>query len=285
MTATEYATAEDIIADRPTPRVLLVSPATATRLLERNVHNRKISPVIVEKYRRDMDAGRWIYAADPIRFDVQGKLLDGQHRLAALAECPPETNLPFLIVAGLPPETQQVMDSGKARLAGQQLNMLGYKNGNLLASSVKLTIVHDEGLLFRDSMQKQLITHGHIQQWVADNPDIVELIQENATTLKKVDVAPSVATAAFIQFVYLDVDDAREFFELLRYGAGTRGHPIVTLDKKLQRMRRLDKKVSARDGLAWFFLAWNGWRAGEEVFRIQRPRSSKWTPENFPVPE
>lgn len=284
MTATDHATAKDTVADRPQERKLLLNPAIATRMLERNTHNRKLDPITVEKYRRDMAAGRWVYAADPIRFDVSGALLDGQHRLAALAECDPDVNLPMLIVAGLPPETQQVMDSGKARLAGQQLQMLGHKNGNILAAAVKRIIIYDESLLFRDNRNTRLITHSHIQRWIADNPGIVSHVQELISTLRNLDIAPRIATAAAICFLRIDVADTYEFFELLHDGAGTKGHPIVTLDKKLQRIRRQGQQLSDRDGLALFFLAWNAWREGRELTKFQRPRGGKWTVGTFPEP-
>lgn len=282
-TALDLATGRDIQSDRPTARTLLINAQVAKRMLERNTRNRNVSATVVEKYRRDMAAGRWVYAADPIRFDINGKLLDGQHRLAALAQCE-GLSLPFLVVSGLPPETQQVMDSGRARLAGQQLHMAGVKNANIMAAAIKTRIIIEDDLLFRDNKQAQLITSIHIQQWAATHHDMMEAVRPIVSTAKSLDASPSVAIAAAFEFLDVDEEDTYEFFQLLRDGAGTRGHPIVTLDKTLQRYRRQDRKLSRRDALAMFFTAWNAWRSDRELTKFQRPRGGKWTAKTFPWP-
>ena len=105
-----------------TANKIAVTPEIARQWLLNNVHNRPVSATTVEKYRINMIAGQWKYAADPIRFAIGGNLLDGQHRLIALAGIPDEVGIavPFLVVRGLPQESQKYMDQGSKRGAGQQ---------------------------------------------------------------------------------------------------------------------------------------------------------------------
>lgn len=58
----------------------------------------------------------------------------------------------------------------------------------------------------------------------------------------------------------------------------------VTLDKRLQRMRREGLKMPERDYLALFILAWNAWRDGKQMSKFQRPRGGRWSEANFPEP-
>lgn len=266
---------------RPTQSIMLISSEMAERLLSRNVKNRPISPTTVETYRRDMAAGRWVYAADPIRFDTNGDLQDGQHRLMAHSKCE-GLSLPYLVVRGLAPEAQGVMDHGRKRLASQQLTMNNVRHATIVAAAARLYIAWDEGLLFKDTKQLGLITVPQIEQWVAEHQHLLDRINPIINKVRDIDAPPSIIITAAIRFSQIDADDADEFFTLLIEGAGTAGHPIVTLDKRLQRLRREGLKMPQRDYLALFITAWNAWREGRTISKFQRPRGGAWSVKTFP---
>jgi hypothetical protein len=59
-----------------------ITPAMAREWLEKNIeNNRGVGAQVVDAYARDMLAGKWYIPGDPIRFDEDGNLIDGQHRL------------------------------------------------------------------------------------------------------------------------------------------------------------------------------------------------------------
>ena len=89
----------------PTFMVISVTPTLAAAWLALNNNNRRAADRVVARYRADMLEGRWEFAGDPIRFDAQGNLIDGQHRLLALAGCPEGTQFKFLVVRNLPVES------------------------------------------------------------------------------------------------------------------------------------------------------------------------------------
>lgn len=78
---------------------------------------RALSQGTAEVYFREMNAGRWRMTGEPIIFDTQGRLMDGQHRLAAAlmmieaGKRPPS----FLCVYGIDRETESLIDTGRAR--------------------------------------------------------------------------------------------------------------------------------------------------------------------------
>ena len=230
-----------------------------------------------------METGVWQFAADPIRFDTEGNLLDGQHRLQALANCESGTKIRFLVVYGLEAESQLVMDQGRKRSAGQQLSMLGVPNSSNVASGVRIHLIRITGMLFRDTKESQVVASaGAIEKWVRENPDVVEGLHPLVYLMRTTDAPPSVAYAAGIAFWELSPDRCKEFFHLLSAGAG-RGHPINALDKRLQRIRRAQTPVTKREALGMFFQTWNSWVENRTIDRIQRPRGGSYTSDNFPV--
>jgi len=98
---------------------------TATRemvdsLLSMNVENRNIRSRVVERYKRDIEAGRWHLTNQGIGISSDGILIDGQHRLVAIKEAgyPP---IQILIVSGLNKEAQKAVDQHAKRSARDML--------------------------------------------------------------------------------------------------------------------------------------------------------------------
>jgi hypothetical protein len=274
----------DVVSARIDHAVVMVDAAIAARWLKRNVKNRNVRQAVVGRYRTDMAEGRWHFAGDPIRFDTEGNLLDGQHRLTALSELDGIT-VPLLVIRGLPNEAQGVMDQGSRRTPGDQLGLRGVKDANHVAACVKVFLTWQEGYLFRDTKAATAaITTPRVEEWVAHHPADVANLSVMGGIVKQNDAPPSVSGAAAIAFSRIDAASAVEFFKLLARGAGTEGHPIVTLDKRLQRHRREGVKVPTRDNLAFFILAWNAWRDGRQMAKFQRPRGGRWAEDNFPTP-
>lgn len=278
-------TAQNIEAkDAVTSSVIPVNAVTARKWLERNLRNRKIAPPVVERYRRDMESGRWTFAGDPIRFDINGHLIDGQHRLAALAELD-EVTIPLLVIQGLPSESQMVMDQGRKRTPGQQLGLLGIRNSNQVAAGVKHFLLWREGLMFRDSRRSQAVmTSAQIEDFVDKNANCIDRLQGYSKALNTAEAPPSATWSTAIAFDLLHPDLAQEFFVTLAGGGAPRNHPINTLDQRLRRIRRNKTSTSTREYMALIVMAWNAWRDGREIMKFQKPRGGIWTAESFPEP-
>jgi hypothetical protein len=122
--------------------VIDVDPELAKRMLAYNAKNRNLSQKTVEAYARDMVSGDWLMTGDPVRFDVKGNLIDGQHRLQAIAE----TGLTFklLIVYGLEEKARYALDMGRKRNPGDMLALMGHTRVTRLGSAARwlLTMKH-----------------------------------------------------------------------------------------------------------------------------------------------
>jgi hypothetical protein len=96
-----------------TSTIETITPEIAKRYLLANTRNRRMRKTGIEKYARDMKAGRWMLTTDAIGFDTNGALTNGQHRLEACVE----TGIPFeaIVVRGLDPESFDATDNGMNR--------------------------------------------------------------------------------------------------------------------------------------------------------------------------
>lgn len=114
----------------------LITPSIAEKMLQANLNNRNIRPAHVENIAREMSEGRFQTNGDAIRFDSNGVLLDGQHRLYGILYS--KTSQKMLVVRGLEPETMKTIDSGVKRTNGDRINMSGIKNGNVVAAAMNV---------------------------------------------------------------------------------------------------------------------------------------------------
>lgn len=83
-------------------------------LLAMNTKNRPIKPSVVAAYKRDITSGNWFLTNQGIGVSHDSVLIDGQHRLTALAECGYPA-VEMSIVWGLDPRSQKCVDQGAKR--------------------------------------------------------------------------------------------------------------------------------------------------------------------------
>ncbi|SDT84116.1 hypothetical protein SAMN04488548_10623 [Gordonia westfalica] len=74
-----------VTPQKPSASTIFVDPAMARRVLAKNTHNRPIKESQVVRLMAEMTSGRWKYNGEAIKWSIDDVLLDGQHRLTALA--------------------------------------------------------------------------------------------------------------------------------------------------------------------------------------------------------
>lgn len=268
--------------------MVAVTPAIAEKWLGTQVRNRNVQEHSMMTYRSDMIAGRWEFAGDPIRFDREGHLIDGQNRLTALAGIDNDAlALTFLVIRGLDPESQMVMDQGARRTAGQQLGLKGIASGSAVAAGARLALSWERGLLFVNRWDgPNLVTNTEITAWVDDNPETVRIATDRLTAVRQIGLRPS-AGLGFVIRLGLDLqEETKEFVtEMHELSNLPAGSPTLALAKRLARVRQdNDLRLSEIDQLGFLVYTWNNWVRGRSAQRLQRPKGG-WTAENFPTPD
>lgn len=98
-----------------------VTPDVARVMLTRNKNNRILKVKRVQRYSDDMKTGNWTLSTDPICFDKDGNLLNGQHRLNAVIQA----DVPVLMTVAYDVPNDAVIDKGLERNTGDALYMRG----------------------------------------------------------------------------------------------------------------------------------------------------------------
>lgn len=112
------------------------TPEIMQACLQFNKRNyRPLMPGWRDQIRSDMEAKptRFKQAADPIRFDVDGIMIDAQHRFEAGVAA--NFTFVFLFVVGLPREAKEVIDFLRPRKIAHVVRNMGHENAYLLSAA------------------------------------------------------------------------------------------------------------------------------------------------------
>ena len=112
----------------------LITPERAQKYLNENTGNRPISQVQVRRWAQVLHEGAWRVDAGTISFDLNGYLIDGQHRLAGIVEA--GIGAQVWVQRGCDPESKYAIDSGRPRSRTQILAMDGVANASLINGAV-----------------------------------------------------------------------------------------------------------------------------------------------------
>jgi len=136
--------------------IVEVTPALATQWLENNItNNRKIMPNLVKKYTLAMRSDEW-KPSDPLKFDKEGNLLDGQHRLEAvkLANKP----VKFVVLWGYDPVAAQYVDQGKSRNTEHVAQLMGKAYTSQHSSLVRAMLMENSSFCtFRHNLSHHFL--------------------------------------------------------------------------------------------------------------------------------
>jgi hypothetical protein len=255
---------------RPTVKIEPVTPTMADKWLGTQERNRHLRDSRVEFFVALIERGEWKLTNDALSFDSDGRLINGQHRLTALVVC--EATLPFVVLRGLPPEVQDIMDTGLARKMADALKLRGENYVTSLAAGLRwehrLRYIENggEAVHYRDGSQRSTITV--LLGIFEEDPGGW---REGAATLQAISaeirVRPGVGIAIWRRLHAIDSDEAEAFYAGLVSGAGLpEGSPILALRKQLGKShaKGWGKMPDYREG-ALILKAWNLWREGQSV--------------------
>lgn len=269
-----------------TPKVYAVKEAITPELAEAYLAtqetNRPLKKQVVRRLVGVIQRGEWVFNGETIKFDAGGRLIDGQHRLAAIiaGDQPIET----LVVRNASELAQDTVDTGTRRTLLDALRMRGEKNAAALASAI--------GWLYRLQSGKGGATSGAeqyptIQQGLTllgNNPGLRYAQTVAYRVYSNARLPQGVCMALYYHLSGIDEQDAEVFFEHLASGAGLdEGHPILVLRSTLKRFNEQRPKPSQPYYAAITIKAWNAFKEGRAVTRLS------WSPggsrnEAFPTP-
>ena len=200
-----------------------ITPVMADEILsKRNEFNyRNLKGNTAKLYGNEMKEGRWMFNGDTIRFDWDGNLIDGQHRLEAIKE----TGIPqdFIVVEGLNPECSQTIDIGYKKSVEDYLNWYlkkqekMYEKGATAIVKLAMTLHRKNKQIGHSSSYSRISNTMVVDRYLEDMihfNDAVSFGKEVSRLSKKV-LKPSYVGGIYYYLVYdlgIDADTVREFF-------------------------------------------------------------------------
>jgi len=260
-----------------------ITPELAKEYLAQNTHNRNIRQRTVLAYAHDMASGNWRWNGEGIKFDKNGWLIDGQHRLLAIIRS--GVTIRMLVVRGLCEGAQSTLDTGVNRQFADILKLRGEKSCASLAAAVRSVHLWDSGVR-RLSQGGAAATVSQLLETLDCHPWLREVMPEIDRVRKNSHLPASVLGGLYLAFTQIDPEDAEFFFgELGSKMNQDSPQPIFMLQKSLEDNYRNVKGARNTTYLAAITVkAWNAFRAGDDI-GVLRWRAGGANPESFPEPK
>ncbi len=208
-----------------------ITPVKANEiLLKRNPDNyRNLKGNAARLYGKEMKEGRWMFNGDVIRFDWDGNLIDGQHRLEAIKN----TGIPqeFIIVKGLDPKCAQTIDIGYKKSVEDYLNWYlkkqekMYTKGATAVVKLAMTLHRKNKQIGHSSAYSGISNTMMVDRYLEDSIHFNEAVafgkeisRLSKTALKQTVLKQSYVGGIYYYLVYdlgIDADTVREFFNRL----------------------------------------------------------------------
>jgi len=163
-------------------RVEVITPEKATEWLKHNTCNRPLSQRHAATLAAAIIADQWELNGESVKFNGDGTLVDGQHRLTAIIKA--GKAIKCYVARGLSAESYDTVDQGKSRSLADVLARHGEKSYTSLAAAVRWHQAVTTGASLASVCRFSAVT---MVKYLEDNPtlrDSVEFIRHLPHTVK-----------------------------------------------------------------------------------------------------
>ena len=244
-----------------------ITPERAEQFLAAMGKNRSPTRRNIKMLTGEMEAGSFRLTGQPLIFDVDGVMIDGQHRCIACIE----SGVPFwsLVVSGVPKDTFTFLDQGSVRTVGNMLSMDGKGYANVRGSALNYLIMYRQKGTLGEFYASRDLSRRQIAEADNDFPRLEESAMMAQKVYGALGGAHGLMTALHYAFAEKDRDLADLFFDALASGTGLSvGDPVYHLRARLiteATGKRKGVRASVADTAAAFINAWNAVRKGKTL--------------------
>lgn len=244
-------------------KTVSVTPAMARSYLAQNSHNRRLSPARVMALAAMMRSGSWVLNGETIIISQTGRLLDGQHRLAAIVEYGRPVDM--LIASGAPDASFVTIDTGAARSSADILGMKGLVNTAVIAAAAGII-----WRLFHAANHTVKVPPAYIVEIVDRYPDLVTWSTRAHRTMRITSSATTLAALVYLYTIANRSDIALALYDGLMTGESlSAGNPILTLRNRMVAMRGKGNVMNSREAWPYFARAISALEAGESLHKFR----------------
>jgi hypothetical protein len=227
--------------------------------------NRRIDKLRVNQFAAAMARGEWAVNGETIKIDVNGRLIDGQHRLQAIIEASKMGAGPIqiTIVSELPDDVFDTLDQGRMRTLGSILQMSGEASANTLAASLRQLPVLLKGFPWNSQF-----TARELEAVLEEFPSVRVWV----TAFSSAKIAKALSSSFMIAVLtagalHYGDDKAHEFLDKFNSGTNLKpGDSILLLRQKLMESKTSpSKRLMRRVEAAMIIKAWNAFALNRKM--------------------
>lgn len=159
--------------------IIMVTPEIAKHLLQFNKKNRTKKKNTIDFYVKEMLEGRWVFNGEPVQFNTEGEMVNGQHRLEA--QIIAEKTYPVAIVRNIPVESYKTIDQQHTRSIADIFEMDNIKGATLksaILSKYLLWSKKDGCTDVKTSLRKNQIPKDEALREYQNNPQFYDQIHD-----------------------------------------------------------------------------------------------------------
>lgn len=250
----------------------------------RRENQRNIFPRHVAELADAILMGRWRYNGEALKFDIDGCMVDGQHRCAAAIKA----GKLFIsdIVYGLPVDAYYTIDyNQKQRSMGDILKMEGEQNTCRLAAALGWNIAYNNESITSSGKKASIAPDAiQISAELRHHPNM----RDSSSYVGNCRHLMGTGPLAFLHYLFSKKDSemAGKFFDQLATGENiSKTNPVLYIRKVLLEDKIQNKaKLPVGEKMAYIIKGWNVLRNGKVASSVS---SIKWKstgnhPEPFP---
>ena len=253
-----------------------LTPALASEWLGQNHGNRNLRTRKVANYARDMRNGSWLTSGDSIKFDWNGRMIDGQHRCEAVIDS--GATIRVLVVIGLEPGVQSVLDVNVKRSPADALKFNGHThNVTVIAAMARIANARSEGFLkSATSSTIPEMTNAEVVDWYEEHPEALNAASLAMRTAKSIGATPSALAYCIWVLESINPEQAVEFFtSTAEFRTEGKTDPRATLLSAFRRLQENRTALTAALQISLIFRAWNAWRSKKQIASLPTTTSGR----------
>ncbi|MCK6488820.1 MAG: hypothetical protein L6R48_10910 [Planctomycetes bacterium] len=206
----------------PTNTIQTITPEQAAEWLRQEVNhnNRPMRPTHVSYLAKEIEAGRWELTHQGIAFGLDGRLLDGQHRLAAIVRV--GVPIRMFVAKGLSDDAFKAIDGGMKRANHDRVHLVNdYSQNHIICMAIRsyLSEIAKDNHISVGQIEDEFLSKD--KAWMMAGAEFAGI---NNRLLK------AGIVASFGIYYFIKAEKAEEFMAGYRDGSGLpMGSPILKL--------------------------------------------------------
>lgn len=255
----------------------VINPQKAHEYLATNVLNRTLKEKVVKRYASDMEKGQWIAGSSTITFDIEGHLIDGQHRLQAIILS--NTDQKFFVARGVHHDAQLFgIDKGAIRTSANTFQIRDIPCANVLIGTIKL---YDALCNERFEASNKRLSDSDLFAMYEKMPqhyqDVLGMARKYNSYLPDLSLRTIGALYLYLTLIKKHPEEVvRRFFDELSDKINTELEVIKICRRQMARARELKMRNDRADRMVLLCLTWNCWIKKKNVQRMPKPTEDLW---------